>query len=49
MSALMDNLEFARVYIKKFACYYIGLIRGALRQGRGDYEVTPLGWDQMQY
>ena len=33
---------------QRFACHYIVLIRGALRQGRVVYKATPTGWDKMQ-
>ena len=44
----MDDLEFVIFYLDGFSHHYIWLIRGALIQGRGGYEETPIGWDHTQ-
>ena len=42
MRTLMENFEFVSVYLDFFH-NYIRLIKGALSQGQGGHEATPIG------
>ena len=42
------RLQFCKSLSEQFSHRYIWLIRGALIQGLGGYEETPIGWDHTQ-
>ena len=42
------RLRVCHILSQTFARYLIGIIQGALIQGRGGYEATPIDWYKMQ-